>query len=160
MNILAFILVGTITLSLGVSYPMMSLAQEEQTGEPQGEEQQTGEQFPEQIEIPLNFTLKAQDGDNEELNATEAKEVTVTLNVLSGDDGGPIQIPVTAKVANDTQTQDLELCATLQGMEEQCNSLEEIVQAAGENQTNGEPSDESSSSSGNSTENDEEDEDN
>lgn len=156
MNILAFILVGTITLSLGVSYPMMSLAQEEeQTGESQ--EEQTGEQFPEQIEIPLNFTLKAQDGDNEELNATEAKEVTVTLSVQSGDDGSPMQIPVTAKVANDTQTQDLELCATLQGGQEMCNSLEEIVQAASENQANGEPSDESSSSSGNATENDEED---
>lgn len=160
MNILAFILVGTITLSLGVSYPMMSLAQEEeQTGESQ-EEEQTGEQFPEQIEIPLNFTLKAQDGGNEELNATEAKEVTVTLSVQSGDEGSPMQIPVTAKVANDTQTQDLELCATLQGGQEMCNSLEEIVQAAGENQTNGEPSEESSSSSGNSTENDEDDEDN
>ena len=148
MNILAFILVGTITLSLGVSYPMMSLAQEEE---------QTGEQSPEQIEIPMNFTLKAQGGDNEELNATEAKEVTVTLSVQSGKDGNPMQIPVTAKVANDTQTQDLELCATLQGGQEMCNSLEEIVQAASENQTNGEPSDESSSSSGNATENDEED---
>jgi hypothetical protein len=151
MNILAFILVGTITLSLGVSYPMMSLAQEEQ---------QTGEQSPEQIEIPLNFTLKAQDGGDEELNATEAKEVTVTLSVQGGKDGNPMQIPVSAKVANDTQTQDLELCATLQGGEEMCNSLEEIVQATGENQSNGEPSNESSSSSSNSTENDEEDEDN
>jgi hypothetical protein len=151
MNILAFILVGTITLSLGVSYPMMSLAQEEQ---------QTGEQSPEQIEIPMNFTLKAQDGDNEELNATEAKEVTVTLSVQSGKDGNPMQIPVTAKVANDTQTQDLELCATLQGGDEMCNSLEEIVQAADENQTNGAPSNESSNSSGNATENDEDDEDN
>jgi len=149
MNILAFILVGTITLSLGVSYPMMSLAQEE--------EEQTGEQSPEQIEIPMNFTLKAQGGDNEELNATEAKEVTVTLSVQSGKDGNPMQIPVTAKVANDTQTQDLELCATLQGGEEMCNSLEDIVQAAGENQTNGASSNESSSSSGNATENDEED---
>lgn len=148
MNILAFILVGTITLSLGVSYPMMSLAQEEE---------QTGEQSLDQIEIPMNFTLKAQDGDNEELNATEAKEVTVTLSVQSGKDGNPMQIPVTAKVANDTQTQDLELCATLQGGDEMCNSLEEIVQDAGENQTNGAPSNESSSSSGNATGNDEED---
>jgi hypothetical protein len=154
MNILAFILVGTIAFSLGVSYPMMSIAQEEE------EEEQTGGQFPEQIEIPLNFTLKAQGGDNEELNATEAKEVTVTLSVQGAKDGSPMQIPVTAKVANDTQTQDLELCATLQGGQEMCNSLEEIVQAAGENQANGEPSEESSSSSGNSTENDEDDEDN
>jgi len=150
MNTLALILVGAITLSLGVSYPMMSLAQEE----PQGE------QSMEEIEIPLNFTLKAQDGDGEELNATEAKDVTVTLSVQSGDDGSPTQIPVTAKVANDTQLQELELCHTVQGEEETCNSLEEIVQAAGENQTNGAPSNESSSSSGNATANGEDDQDN
>lgn len=148
MNILALILVGTIAFSLGVSYPMMSIAQEE--------EEQTGGQLPEQIEIPLNFTLKAQGGDNEQLNATEAKEVTVMLSVQGAKDGSPMQIPVTAKVANDTQTQDLELCTTLQGGEEMCNSLEEIVQAASENQTNGTPSNQSSSS-GNATENDEDD---
>ena len=144
MNILAFIMVGTIAFSLGVSYPMMSLAQEEN---------QTAGQSPEEIEIPLNFTLKAQGGDDEEVNATEAKEVTVTLNVQ-----GPkeMKIPVTAKVANDTQTQDLELCTSLQGGEETCNSLEEIVQAAGENQTNGGPSSESSDA-GNATQNDEDD---
>jgi hypothetical protein len=144
MNILAFILVGTIAFSLGVPYPMMSLAQEED---------QTGGQCPEKIEIPLNFTLKAQGGDDEELNATEAKEVTVTLNVQGAKE---MKIPVTAKVANDTQTQDLELCTSLQGGEESCNSLEEIVQAAGENQTNGGPSNESSDA-GNATENDEDD---
>ena len=144
MNILAFILVGTIAFSLGMSYPMMSQAQEEN---------QTGGQSPEQIEIPVNFTLKAQGGDDEEVNATEAKEVTVTLNVQGAKE---MQIPVTAKVANDTQTQDLELCTSLQGGEETCNSLEEIVQAAGENQTNGGPSDESSDA-GNATENDEDD---
>ena len=145
MNILAFILVGTIAFSLGVPYPMMSLAQEEQTGG----------QSPEQIEIPLNFTLKAQGGDDEELNATEAKEVTVTLSVQGAKDGSPMQIPVTAKVANDTQTQDLELCTTLQGGEEMCNSLEEIVQAAGENQTNGTPSNESSDAGESTDENNE-----
>ena len=144
MNILAFIMVGTIAFSLGVSYPMMSLAQEEN---------QTAGQSPEEIEIPLNFTLKAQGGDDEEVNATEAKEVTVTLNVQGAKE---MKIPVTAKVANDTQTQDLELCTSLQGGEETCNSLEEIVQAAGENQTNGGPSDESSDA-GNATENDEDD---
>ena len=146
MNILAFILVGTIAFSLGVPYPMMSLAQEEE---------QTGGQSPEQIEIPLNFTLKAQGGDDEELNATEAKEVTVTLSVQGAKDGSPMQIPVTAKVANDTQTQDLELCTTLRGGEEMCNSLEEIVQAAGENQTNGTPSNESSEAGESTDENNE-----
>ena len=144
MNILAFILVGTIAFSLGVSYPMMSLAREEN---------QTAGQSPEEIEIPLNFTLKAQGGDDEEVNATEAKEVTVTLNVQGAKE---MKIPVTAKVANDTQTQDLELCTSLQGGEETCNSLEEIVQAAGENQTNGGPSSESSDA-GNATQNDEDD---
>ena len=144
MNILAFILVGTIAFSLGMPYPMMSLAQEEN---------QTAGQSPEEIEIPVNFTLKAQGGDDEELNATEAKEVTVTLNVQGAKE---MKIPVTAKVANDTQTQDLELCTSLQGGEETCNSLEEIVQAAGENQTNGGPSNESSDA-GNATENDEDD---
>ena len=152
MNILAFILAGAIVLSLSISSPMMGLAQEE--------EQQTAEQIPENIEIPLNFTLKAQDGDDGELNATEAKDVTVTLSVQSGGDGSPMQIPVTAKVANDTQAQDLELCHTLQGEEETCNSLEQIVQAASENQTSGAASNESSSSSGNATENDEEDDEN
>ena len=53
---------------------------------------------------------KLRGGDDEELNATEAKEVTVTLSVQGAKDGSPMQIPVTAKVANDTQTQDLELC--------------------------------------------------
>ena len=142
MNILAFIMVGTIAFSLGVSYPMMSLAQEEN---------QTAGQSPEEIEIPLNFTLKAQGGDDEEVNATEAKEVTVTLNVQGDKE---MQIPVTAKVANDTQTQDLELCTSLQGGEETCNSLEEVVQAAGENQTNGGQSNESSDAGDENDEND------
>ena len=89
------------------------------------------------------------------MNATEAKEVTVTLSVQGAKDGSPMQIPVTAKVANDTQTQDLELCTTLQGGEEMCNSLEEIVQAAGENQTNGTPSNESSDAGESTDENNE-----
>ena len=67
-----------------------------------------------------------------------------------------MQIPVTAKVANDTQIQDIELCTTMGGAEEMCNSLDEIMQAADENQTNGSPSNQSSSS-GNATENDEDD---
>lgn len=136
MNILVIILVGTIALSLGISYPMMSLAQEPQS-----------EELPDQIDVPMNITLKLKDGGNEEVNATEAEEFTVNLKVQTGQDGGPTEIPITAKVSNDTTVQDLELCAIVQEGNEMCNSLEDLVKA--------ESSDESSSS-GNSTENEDE----
>ena len=142
-------LVGTIALSLGISYPMMSLAQQEQS-----------EELPAQIDVPMNLTLKLKDGGNEEVNATEAKDVTVNLKVQTGQDGSPTEIPITAKVSNDTTAQDLELCAIVQEGNEMCNSLEDLVKAPEENQSNGTSSDESSdesSSSGNSTENEDED---
>jgi hypothetical protein len=148
MNILAIILVGTITLSLGISYPMMSLAQQPQS-----------EELPDQIDVPMNLTLKLKDGGNEEVNATEAKDVTVNLKVQTGQDGSPTEIPITAKVSNDTSVQDLELCAIVQEGNEMCNSLEDLMKAS-EDQSNGTPSDESSdesSGSGNSTENEDED---
>lgn len=152
MNILVIILVGTIALSLGISYPMMSLAQQSQS-----------EELPDQIDVPMNMTLKLKEGGNEEVNATEAKDVTVNLKVQTGQDGSPTEIPITAKVSNDTTVQDLELCAIVQEGNEMCNPLEDLVKASEENQSNGTSSDESSdesSSSGNSTENDNEDEDN
>ncbi|HKQ22305.1 MAG TPA: hypothetical protein VJS91_09720 [Nitrososphaeraceae archaeon] len=149
MNILVIILVGTIALSLGISYPMMSLAQQEQS-----------EELPDQMDVPMNLTLKLKDGGNEEVNATEAKDVTVNLKVQTGQDGSPTEIPITAKVSNDTTAQELELCAVVQEGNEMCNSLEDLVKAPEENQSNGTSSDESSdesSSSGNSTENEDED---
>jgi hypothetical protein len=152
MNILAIILVGTIALSLGISYPMMSLAQQETQSE----------ELPDQIDVPMNLTLKLKDGGNEEVNATEAKDVTVNLKVQTGQDGSPTEIPLTAKVSNDTTVQDIELCAVVQEGNEMCNSLEDLMKASEENQSNGTASDESSdesSSSGNATENGE-DEDN
>jgi len=148
MNILAIILVGTIALSLGISYPMMSLAQQETQSE----------ELPDQIDVPMNLTLKVKDGGNEEVNATEAKDVTVNLKVQTGQDGSPTEIPLTAKVSNDTTVQDIELCAVVQEGNEMCNSLEDLMKASEENQSNGTASDESSSS-GNATENGE-DEDN
>ena len=153
MSILAIILVGTIALTLGISYPMMSLAQDTQSEE----------QVPDKIDVPMNLTLKPQEGGDEEVNATEAKEVTVNLKVQTGQDGGPTEIPVTAKVSNDTTVQDLELCAVVQGANEMCNSVEDLVKASEDNsednQSNATESDESSdesSISGNSTENGEE----
>jgi len=142
MNILAIILVGTIALSLGISYPMMSLAQQETQSE----------ELPDQIDVPMNLTLKLKDGGNEEVNATETKDVTVNLKVQTGQDGSPTEIPLTAKVSNDTTVQDIELCAVVQEGNEMCNSLEDLMKASEENQSNGTESDESSSS-GNATEN-------
>ena len=141
MNTIAIILVGTIALSLGISYPMMSLAQQDK---------QSQEQLPDKIDVPMNLTLKLKDGGNEEANATEAKDVTVNLKVQSGQDGSPTEIPITAKVSNDTTVKDLELCAIVQEGNEMCNSLEDLVKAPEEKQSNETSSDESSSS-GNST---------
>lgn len=143
MNTLAIILVGTIALSLGISYPMMSLAQQDKQSE---------KQLPDKIDVPMNLTLKLKDGGNEEVNATQAKDVTVNLKVQTGQDGSPTEIPITAKVSNDTTVKDLELCAIVQEGNEMCNSLEDLVKAPEDNQSNATSSDESSSS-GNSTDN-------
>ena len=151
MNILAIILAGTIALSLGILYPMTSLAQEDKQSE---------EQLPDQIDVPMNLTLKLKDGGNEEVNATESKDVTVNLMVQTGKEGSPTEIPIIAKVSNDTSVQDLELCAVVQGANEMCNSVEDLVKASEENsedsQANATESNKSSnetSSSDNSTEN-------
>jgi hypothetical protein len=144
MNTLSLIMVGTFALSLGILYPMISLAQEEQ---------QTGEQSQEQIEVPLNFSLKIP-GDGDEQNATEgAKDVTVTLKIQSSQGESPVELPLTAKVSNDTNLEDVELCGTAQGGEEMCQSLGEVVEAQGENQTSDESSNETSTSSESTDEN-------
>jgi hypothetical protein len=143
------ILAVTIALSLVVSYPMMSLAQQQPF---------TGQQSKEQIDVPLNFTLKGKGDDDN--NATEGgKEVTVTLKIRSSEEGSPMDLPLTAKVSNDTNIQDIELCGTMQEGKEMCQSLEEVVKAQGENQTAGESSNETNSS-GNSTNKNNDNEDN
>ena len=145
------ILAVTIALSLGILYPMMSLAQEEE---------QTGEQSQDQIEVPLNFSLNVP-GDGDDQNATEeGKEVTVTLNIESSEGGSESQVPLTAMLSNDTQIQDLEVCATFQGGNEMCQSLEEVVNAQEENQTSGESSNETSDTGEPNDEDDEDDGDN
>lgn len=139
MNTPALILLGTIALSLVVSYPMMSLAQEQPLA---------GQQSQEQFDVPLNFSLKVKGlGDEKNASSTEGgKDVTVTLSVQNGQGGSPAQVPLTAKVSNDTKTQDLEFCVSLSEAKEMCQSLEQIVKAQGENQTSGESSNETSSS--------------
>jgi hypothetical protein len=139
MNTPALILLGTIAISLVVSYPMMSLAQEQPSTEQQSQEQ---------FDVPLNFSLKVKsDGDDTNASSTEGgKDVIVTLSVQNGADGSPAQVPLTAnltaKVSNDTKTQDLQFCVSLSEEKEMCQSLEEIVKAQGENQTAGESSNE------------------
>jgi hypothetical protein len=139
MNTPALILLGTIALSLVVSYPMMSLAQDQLS---------TAQQSQEQFDVPLNFSLKVKgDGDDKNASSTEGgKDVTVTLSVQNGQGGSPAQVPLTAKVSNDTKTQDIEFCVSLSEEKEMCQSLEEIVKAQGENQTSGESSNETSAS--------------
>jgi hypothetical protein len=142
MNLPALILLGTIALSLVVSFPMMTLAQDQPS---------TGKQSQEQFDVPLNFSLKVKGGGDKNASSTEGgKDVTVTLSVLNGQGGSPAQVPLTAKVPNDTKTQDVEFCVSLSEEKQMCQSLEEIVKAQGENQTSGESSNETSAS-GNTT---------
>lgn len=146
-----FIAVTTLALSLVLSFPMMSLTQQQFAA---------GQQSQEKIDIPLNFTLKAKgDGDGgEEGNASSTKDVTVTLKVLTSQNGSPTEIPITAKVSNDTKTQNLELCSSLQEGKEVCNSLKDLMKSKGENQSSSESS--QSSGSDNSTNKNNDDEDN
>ncbi len=142
MNLPALILIGTIALSLVVSFPMMSLAQDQPS---------TGKQSQQQFDVPLNFSLKVKGGGDKNFSSrVGGKDVTVTLSVQNGQGGNPTQVPLTAKVPNDTKTQDVEFCVSLSQEKEMCQSLEEIVKAQGENQTSGESSNETSAS-GNST---------
>jgi hypothetical protein len=136
MNTSALILLGTIALSLVVvSYPMMILAQEQPSA---------GQQSQEQFDVPLSFSLKVKsDGDDKNASSTEGgKDVTLNLSVQNGQSGSPAQVPLTAKVSNDTKTQDLEFCVSLSEEKELCQSLEELVKAQGENQIAGESSNE------------------
>ncbi|MGB8765776.1 MAG: hypothetical protein WCC79_00475, partial [Nitrososphaeraceae archaeon] len=108
-----------------------------------------------------NFNLKAKgDGGDggEEGNASSTKDVIVTLKVLTSQAGSPTEIPVTAKVSNDTKTQDLELCSSLQEGKESCNSLKDLMKSKGENQSSSESGE--SSGSDNSTNKNNDDEDN
>ena len=147
------IAVTTLALSLVLSFPMMSLTQQQFAAAQQSEEK---------IDVPLNFTLKAKgDGGKdggEEGNASSTKDVIVTLKVLTSQAGSPTEIPVTAKVSNDTKTQDLELCSSLQEGKESCNSLQDLMKSKGENQSSSESGE--SSGSDNSTNKNNDDEDN
>jgi hypothetical protein len=134
------IAVTTLALSLVLSFPMMSFTQQQFAA---------GQQSQEKIDVPLNFTLKAKGDGGEKVNATTAKDVTVNLKILTSENGSATEIPITAKVSNDTNMQDLELCGTMQEGKEMCNSLGDLMKSKGENQSSSESG--KSSGSDNST---------
>jgi len=138
------ILVGTIALSLVIAYPMMSLAQQEpETGNQSSSESQ--------IEVPLNFTLKAKGGEKAK-EGQENKSITVDVTIQQGEGGSPTKVPVTAMVPNNTKMQDLQLCSSMKEGKESCQSLKDFMPKSSNGSS--EESNSSSSSTNNNNGND------
>ena len=138
------ILIGTFALSLVIAYPMMSLAQfESQAGNQSSSESQS------QIEVPLNFTLKAKGGEKAK-EGQENKSITVDVTIQQGEGGSPTKVPVTAMVPNNTKMQDVQLCSSMKEGKQSCQSLKDFMPK--QNQSSSGSSEESKSSS-NSTDN-------
>ena len=138
------ILVGTIALSLVIAYPMMSLAQQEpETGNQSSSESQ--------IEVPLNFTLKAKGGEKAK-EGQENKSITVDVAIQQGEGGSPTKVPVTAIVPNNTKMQDLQLCSSMKEGKESCQSLKDFMPKSSNGSS--EESNSSSSSTNNNNGND------
>ena len=105
--------------------------------------------LPSQIEVPLNFTLKAKGGEKAK-EGQENKSITVDVTVQQGEGGSPTKIPVTAMVPNNTKMQDVQLCSSMKEGKESCQTLKDLMPKA-ESQSSSGPSKESKSSSSNST---------
>jgi hypothetical protein len=150
LMIQALILIGTFALSLVIAYPMMSLAQQEpETGNQSSSQSQ--------IEVPMNFTLKAEGGEKAK-EGQENKSITVDVTIQQGEGGSPTKVPVTAMVPNDTKMQDVQLCSSMKEGKESCQSLKDLI-PEGQNQSSSGSSEESKSSN-NSTDNNNGNEDN
>lgn len=135
------LLIATFALSLAIAYPMMSLAQQPETGNQSSS--------PSQIEVPLNFTLKAKGGEKAK-EGQENKSITVNVNIQQGEGGSPTKIPVTAMVPNNTKMQDVQLCSSMKEGKESCQTLKDLMPKS-ENQSSSGSSKESKSSDSNST---------
>ena len=135
MNIKTLVAIATFALSLVIAYPMMSLAQFEATGNQSSSESQ--------IEVPLNFTLKAKGGEKAK-EGQENKTVTVDVTIQQGEGGSPTKVPVTAEVPNNTKLQDIQLCGKMTEGKQMCQSLGKFVSEKGENETSSESSNETS----------------
>jgi hypothetical protein len=142
MNMKTLILIATFALSLVIAYPMMSLAQQEpETGNQSSSQSQ--------VEVPLNFTLKAKGGEKAK-EGQENKSITVDVQIQQGEGGSPTKVPVTAMVPNNTKLQDVQLCSSMKEGKESCQSLKDFIPK--QNQSSSGSSEESKSSS-NSTDN-------
>ena len=133
----ALILIGTSALSLVIAYPMMSLAQQE----PENGNQSSSQS---QIEVPLNFTLKAKGGEKAK-EGQENKSITVDVTIQQGEGGSPTKVPVTAMVPNNTKMQDVQLCSSMKEGKESCQALKDFIPK--QNQSSSGSSGESKSSS-------------
>ena len=142
MNIKTVVAIATFALSLVIAYPMMSLAQFEATGNQSSSESQ--------IEVPLNFTLKAKGGEKAK-EGQENKTVTVNVNIAQGEGGSPTKVPVTADVPNNTKMQDIQLCGAMTKGKQSCQSLKDFIPK--QNQSSSGSSEESSNGSNNATDN-------
>jgi len=141
MNMKTLLLIATFALSLVIAYPMMSLAQQPETGNQSSS--------PSQIEVPLNFTLKTKGGEKAK-EGQENKSITVDVTVQQGEGGSPTKIPVTAMVPNNTKMQDVQLCSSMKEGKESCQTLKDLMPKA-ESQSSSGSSKESKSSNSNST---------
>ena len=133
------ILATTLALSLAISLPMMSLAQEKKS---------TEKQIPDNIDVPLNFTLKVKGGEekNKENNASSAqggKDLGVTLKLQSSEGGSPMDLPLKTKISNDTKLSDIQLCGAMTEGKQMCQSLEKFVNEKAQNQSSSESSNQS-----------------
>jgi hypothetical protein len=143
MNIQALVAAATFALSLVIAYPMMSLAQQQpETGNQSSSQPQ--------IEIPMNFTLKAKGGEKAK-EGQENKSISVDVNIQQGEGGSPTKVPVTAMVPNNTKMEDVQLCSSMKEGKESCQSLKDFMPK--QNQSSGGSSEESSKGSSNSTDN-------
>jgi hypothetical protein len=150
MNMKTLFLVATFALSLVIAYPMMSLAQQEPETSSE-EQQETGNQSSSQssqsqIEVPMNFTLKAKGGEKAK-EGQENKSITVDVAIQQGEGGSPTKVPVTAMVPNNTKMQDVQLCSSMKEGKESCQSLKDFMPKSSSG------SSEESKSSSNSTDN-------
>jgi GTP cyclohydrolase FolE2 len=156
MNMKTLILIGTFALSLVIAYPMMSLAQQDpETGTSEGQEtgnqtesqeQESGSQTSSQsqVEVPLNFTLKAKGGEKAK-EGQENKSITVDVTIQQGEGESPVKVPVTAMVPNNTKMQDVQLCSSMKEGKQSCQSLKDFMPK--QNQSSSGASEESKSSS-------------
>jgi len=135
MNIQALVAVATFALSLVIAYPMMSLAQSSSES---------------QIEVPLNFTLKAKGGEKAK-EGQENKTITVDVTIQQGEGGSPTKVPVTAELPNNTKMQDVQLCSSMKEGKQSCQLLKDFMPK--ENKSSSGSSEKSSDGSNNATDN-------